>query len=215
MAGTYGDMQTRIADELARSDLTGQIRLAIQSAIRHYERRRFPWNEAIGTFSTVAGQETYGAAALADLATLAKIDAVRLTLSGGSFALLRPATLGEILAWNSSAAVTGEPARWCFHARQLRLHPIPAAVRTVTVAYVDKLASLSASGDSNAWVDDAGGEELIRVRAKIDLLENVVREGEGFVEARALRAREAEILRELSAETAALAGSGRVVAEYL
>ena len=57
---SYAAMQTRIADELSRSDLTSEIQLEIASAIEWYQYDNFPWNEASTVpFNTVNGQRYY------------------------------------------------------------------------------------------------------------------------------------------------------------
>jgi hypothetical protein len=56
----YSDLQTRIAAELRRADLTAQIVSEISSAIEFYQYEEFPWTEAsMVPFSTVQGQRYY------------------------------------------------------------------------------------------------------------------------------------------------------------
>ncbi len=58
--GTYVQLQSRIADELARTDLTSEIELEILSAVRWFSHQRFSWNEAsMAQFTTVNGQRYY------------------------------------------------------------------------------------------------------------------------------------------------------------
>lgn len=209
---TLAVLKARIADELARADLSTQIGRAITSAIAHHERRRFYWNEAVATFSTVAAQEYYSTAALADIATLARIDSLRVTVNSGMYPLTAR-SVEWMEFYSSGTPSTGDPTDYCYHSQRIRLYPVPAAVRTMTLVYVKRLAALTSDTQNNAWTDD--GEELIRTRAKVDLLENVIREEAGFAEATRLRAREAEILSEISGETNARIGSGTVQAYYL
>ena len=54
---TYGAMIDRIESELGRSDLTNDVKNAIQSAIRHYERKRIYFNEFIDSLSVSSDQE--------------------------------------------------------------------------------------------------------------------------------------------------------------
>lgn len=57
---SYAALQTRIADELSRSDLATEIQLEIASAIEWYQYESFPWNEAsTAAFDTVNGQRYY------------------------------------------------------------------------------------------------------------------------------------------------------------
>lgn len=170
---TYAVMQTRIADELARSDLTSQIQKAILSAVAHYQKERFYFNEAVGTFSTVASQAWYSSSDLADLATLAEIDTLRLATGATSYRLLAT-TIQWIEERDNSTAITADPTHYAYYRRQLRLWPTPNQTRTVTMNYIDVPAALSADSDSNCWTTDA--EALIRYRAKGDLFANVIRD---------------------------------------
>lgn len=204
----FATMQARIADELARSDLIAQIPRAILSAIQHHERRRFPWNEAAGTFQTVVGQEWYGAADFPDLANCAAVDAMSIRIGGTSWDEVRQ----RAIAWLEYMAddVTGDPTDFAFYGARLRFYPIPSEVRTVRMLYLRKLPALASGSDTNAWTED--GEELIRLRAKVDLLENVIREAESFNEAARLRAREMEILSAITVEANRRAASGVITA---
>lgn len=169
---TYGIMQDRIADELARSDLTSQIKLAIQTAIDHYEREPFYFNEATGTFATVADQEYYSSTDAAFIATLAEIHSMRVTV-GSQPLRLEP----QPWSWfedRATGTYTGYPYNYVYYKQNIRLYPIPDDAYTVTVGYVARPATLSTTADTNVWMTD--GEELIRLRAKIDLHMNVIRE---------------------------------------
>jgi hypothetical protein len=172
---TFGAMQDRIADELARTDLTSQISKAIQSSIRHYERERFYFNETIGTFSTVASQEWYSSSDFSAMPNIAEIDSVRITVGSNIYRLIARdfSYLEEI---NLSTSHTGDPTDFCYYRQQMRFWPIPSAVRTITIAYVARPATLSASTDTNAWMTDA--EEMVRSRAKADIYGHVLRDTE-------------------------------------
>src|SRR5690348_18369781 len=93
---TYGDMQNKIADELGgRSDLnTNQsglsstpIQMAIQSAIRKWEREPFYFTQTrtTGAFSTVALQEFYTASDWSAIPTVATIDKLSILISGNRY----------------------------------------------------------------------------------------------------------------------------------
>lgn len=68
----------------------------------------------------------------------------------------------------------GDPEYYAYYGRQIRLGPIPNAVRTIRISGVWRLTALSADADSNVWTTEA--EELIRSRAKWDLWRNVLKE---------------------------------------
>lgn len=206
---TYAVMRSRIADELARGDLTTQIASAIQSAIKHHERKRFYFNEVIGTFSTVNAQEWYSSTDAAWIATAVDIDSLRVTISGRPFPMDKR-TMAEMEDVSAGATMTGTPSDWCYYRQQVRLYPTPNGVYTVTGSYIQRLTALSADGDSNAWTTDA--EELIRLRAKIILFRDVIRDTGAFQEAERLAPFEAEALRQLQTETAMRAGSRTILA---
>lgn len=168
---TYATMRSRIADEISDSNLTTQINRAILSAIALYERQRFYFNTRVtDTFAFVADQEYYGSAALAAIPNLIAIDDMYATIGTTRYQIL-PATFDEIAAMQDGGMTADPPYRYAYHAQQLRMYPIPSAVRTVTMADHYRLTALSADGDSNAWTTDA--EELIRCHAKHDLATNV------------------------------------------
>lgn len=160
----YGTMRTRIADEMANDgDITAShINNAIRTAIRHYEREPFWFNQKVGTFVTVAAQEYYGSADLADIPNMVRIDVLD-TGAGGTKARLRGmdnASIDDV----QDGSVTGEPEFYSRYEDKIRLFPIPNGVFTVTARYVTKFAALVSDGDSNAWVNEC--EELIRQAAK-------------------------------------------------
>ncbi len=202
---TYGTMQARIADDLSgRTDLTTQIQEAIQTAIKFYERRRFYFNEATTTFSTVASQEYYGSSDNADIPNIIEIDTLKILVNGSTY-LLTARDFQFIDDISNSTSSLGDPTDFCYYKQNIRLFPIPSAVRTITMAYVKRLTTLSASGDTNAWMTD--GEELIRMRAKRLLFLNVIRSPE---ESATYAEFEAQALGVIEGETAKRISPGRL-----
>ena len=197
-------MRTRISDELVNESLTtAQINAAIQSAIAHYQRQRFYFNESRAeTFSTVASQEYYAAAANANIPNLSAIDELTITVNSDRYPL-RPQTWEYMETIASTATATGQPGDYCYYAQQIRLYPIPDAVYTVRITGLVRFAALSADGDTNAWMTDA--EELIRARAKWDIGANVIYAPEvtaaaGEMESVAYRVLRAETIRRTSSK---------------
>lgn len=209
---TLGILKQRIADELARSDLTAQIAYAISDAIKHHERARFYFNEAIDTFTTVDGQEWYSSADASWIPDVIAIDSLRITISGRPWPL-QSTTMADMEFLSAGTATEGDPERFCYYRQQIRLYPTPNAARTMTCAFVKRLAELTDDAEDNAWTDDA--EELIRVRAKIIVFEQVIRGDSGMANGAQLRAIEADVLRRLRNETASRIGAGMVRADYL
>lgn len=165
-------MKARIASELLRSDLTTQIAAAIVDAIDVAAATRFWFNEVRGlSFATVAGQEAYGAAALADIPNLTAIDAMWLTVNGQRRTLC-PVSALELDEYLEGTPGNGEPTNYATQAGVIRLFRIPDIAYSVRIDGVSRLSALSADADTNAWMTE--GERLIRTQAKALLLEEVV-----------------------------------------
>ena len=172
---TFGIMQDRIADELARTDLTSQIAKSIQTAIRHYERERFFFNETQSTLTTSIDQEYYAESDFATAPAIVEIDSARITVNGSNYTLIRR-DFDYIDQIATNADLTGDPTDYAYYNKKIRLYPIPDAARVIVVSHVTKPATLSATTDTNAWMTDA--EEMIRMKAKADLFYNVIRNPE-------------------------------------
>jgi len=188
---SYLLLASQIADELGgRTDLLtpmsgsgltlSPIKNAIQSAIAKWERERFYFNEAYnyaGTplFATIAGQEIYGVADNAGIATAPEIDSLRPTISGTRRVLIRRswAYLDDISPLSSAR---GQPSEWAYFAEQIRLYPIPDAVYPIAASRVQRVAALSADADTNVWTTDA--LDLIRCEAKLILAQEVLHDAE-------------------------------------
>jgi len=169
-------MQDRIADELDRADLTTQIQRAIKSAIAHYEKQRFWFNESRNiSFATVDGTEFYGSSADSDIPNLLYIDNLRVAITTtDKYDLERKPYQYLDSISDSITADEGQPTCYAYYAKQIRLYPIPDASYSIYGSGVMLLSELSATGDTNAWMTD--GEELIRSRAKWDIFTHVVKD---------------------------------------
>lgn len=227
---TWGQLKAKIADDLARSDLTSQIAEAMKEAVRFYKwSDRFWLGEAVATFSTVAAQEWYTDAETGySLLYNAGDDSIRITDGDDTWPLIK-ATYAEIEAWSTSASTQSRPEYYVIYRNQLRLFPIPDAVYTLTISY--RQASYSTgfrtfpySGAPLTGIDDTSPQdtaegfwtteasELIRARAKVDLFENTIRD---FPEADRMRGREREVLHMLQAVADRRNGSGMIRAHAL
>ena len=209
---TLGVMKARIADEIARSDLTSQIALAIQTAIEFHDGKRFSFNEAQDTFSTVAAQEWYTETDATWIIDVRRFDSVRITVSGRPYPLTKR-TFAWMERFSAGTPTSGDPTDYCYYKRNIRLYPVPNAVRTISVSYVQKLEDLATDADENAWTDEA--EELTRLRAKIILFEDVIRDDAAFKEADRIRLKEGEVLSKMITQYNASGGAGFLVAETL
>lgn len=157
----YGEMQARIANELNRADLGSYIPSAIQSAIKHYERERWYFNEAV----TSSSLTTSSSLALYPLPTdFMKMDNVKVTIDGWKNECDPIPYIEMDRIDPGNGALNGPPRFWAVYANQLRYYPVPDSAYVVTISYQKRLTTLSASADTNEWVDDL--EELIRSKSK-------------------------------------------------
>lgn len=196
-------MQARIADELNRTDLSSQIRLAIKSAIANLETRPFYWNEQRSYISTAATQRIY---ALPD--NFQGVNTLTLTYNQ-YITLLEPRSWSYIEDITSTTQSQGQPRSFAIYDEQLFVYPIPDQIYTLTMSYYKHLEDVSATGSANAWMDPKHGEEIVRTLAKIDLYENIIMGTGGFDNATVLRRRASEILANLSGENVQRTTTGR------
>lgn len=179
---TFAAIKTRVADELNRSDLTAQIAKAVISAVEHYERERWWFEETIdATVSTTAAQNYVTNAVIT---TMARIDKVQITVGSAKYTLF-PISYDE---WASQATSTtsGQPTEYTYYQDRLYLYPTPGSTYTLTISGVQRLATLSADGSNNGFTNYC--EELIRQRAKADIRCNVVMDEKSVEEAKQIGA---------------------------
>lgn len=192
---TYGTMIDRIESEIGRSDLTSDVQNAIQTAIRHYERKRFYFTEFIDSLSTSSSQEFYSVSDYADMNLIVEIDSLTIDVENSTYPLIER-NWSYMEQVQSRAGYTGDPTDYVRYAQKLRLYPIPDQGRTLHISGVKKLATLSATTDSNAWMTD--GEALIRARAKAELYLHKIQKPD---KAANMNAAEKLALEEIEAET--------------
>ena len=158
---TYGGAVDLIVTELARGDtsITVVIEREFLKAIEYYGAERFWFNEARSSFT--ASNTNYYALATVFPATatydtgFTEIDQVTVTVNGGVVELL-PETFQELNRMDVSG-FTGPPSRYAIYGEQMRIYPKPASGTTyqIDVAGTRRLATLSASTESNAWTKEA------------------------------------------------------------
>jgi hypothetical protein len=173
---TLAVMKSRIADELARTDLTSQIALAITDAIAAYTGERWWFNESRTTvsFSTVDGQEFYTSSDDADIANIRRMDYCVLYV-GNDVRRLEYRCPEDMECLSVNGTQEGTPWSYGWFDNKIRLYPVPDAVYTIRIAaHVKVAAPASDSEASNPWMTDA--ERLIRSRAKLELAIHVLKD---------------------------------------
>lgn len=201
MAGTFKDMVDRVAAELRRSNMTTEIKSAINDAISEAAKTRFYFNEMRGiTFNTVIGQEFYADQGLVE------IDSLYYKQGGTRYNMYLENNL-EANCRADGNQVSGQLTSYARTGEELRFYPLP---NVVVAVYADGYGKLSPyplvnDGDTNAWMTT--GERLIRARAKAILMKEVIRD---YGEATALEAIASDIENQLVGETALRIGTGSV-----
>lgn len=185
---TVADLKAAINSEadLTNGEYSTDINNAISSAIRYCERFSFYFNETRDvTFTTVNGQEWYGAADNANIPTLVRIEAAYCEDANGQRTLMTRRQPEELEEGSIATASNGRPTDWTYFAQQIRLFPIPGAdvftIRLQLSPY--RLAPLNPSNDSdtNAWLSEA--YDMIKARAKYVLQKDVLKDAALAVEA--------------------------------
>lgn len=173
MTSTFLQMQQRIADDLDRSDLNTQIKLAINRAIKHYKTEPFWFKETSDTFSAVLNQEEYtqGVGSVPD--DIEMIDIMERVYNGDKI------TLTEITPFELEAKQQGDsvgiPDQFAQYEGKFKLYPIPnQSGITIQIKYTKNYVDLSADSDTNDWLTYA--EDLIEARARWWLNMRVIRD---------------------------------------
>ena len=191
---TYGTMQTRIADEIIRDDLTSQIQNAIKTAIKYYERERFWFNENRAYTTTVADQQYYQLPS-----DFVGIDTLTITINSNIYPLTQRSWeyIEQINIGTSNSS--GYPEDFAIYQGQFRLYPVPnTAGWTLTLSYIQQFTTPSSASDTSPWFVEA--EPLIRARAKFELFTHVIYEFELAKTMAMVEARELESLQRLTSK---------------
>lgn len=174
---TLATMKSRIASELARSDLTTQIASAITTAISVYQGERFRFSETIPnappTFNTVSGRDIYTSADNANIGTAFGIDYV-IAQIGNSLQRLDRETPSNLKIYNQLNTMHGQPMWFAYEGNQLWISPVPDQAYPITLGLFRVVAAPASDGEAdNPWMTD--GELLIRSRAKYEIALHVTR----------------------------------------
>lgn len=202
-------MKARIADELARSDLTSQIAFAITDAIERYQPDRFWFNESRGvTFATVAGTTDYTSLTgdVADTKDLYAIDYLMLVVSSTQIDTLSPIGPERIEYLLGASDSRNQPYMYAYYNKTIRLYPIPSDAWTVRIGGHIKRSAPATDGEaSNVWMVEA--ERLIRSRVKYELAVHVLKDPEMAV---AMTAAVTEAYDQLKSRTNKQLGTGAI-----
>jgi hypothetical protein len=163
---TYTQVQSRIADDILRSDLTSQIQQQIKLAVKHYRTFPFWFNE---------GRTTLTASSSASFLTVPSdfVDVVHLQIKVGGHPL--PMYMKDLQTVVDARSGSGsQPTEYCYFADRFELNCEVNTQYEFPLWYVKELTELSAGSDENEWLKS--GEDLIVYRAEKMLYANVLKD---------------------------------------
>ena len=176
---TFSDLILQIADEVddTTGEYSGPIQTACYAAIRWCERDVYYFNETRDvTFTTVNGQEWYGAADNSNIPTLIRIVEAYCERSDGERTRMMRVSPEEIELSADNSASSGEPYAYTYFGRRVRIYPIPdATVYTIRLQLGPyRLATITSASDSNAWITEAF--DMVKAMAKHILYRDIIKD---------------------------------------
>lgn len=159
-------MLAEMADDMERTDATA-FGKKIDAAIRHYQPRRFWFNESRAiTFSTVASTDVYTFATIGT--EFYKIDGVFMTIAAGDVREMDRVDYSYLEATADEETDTGEPEVYAYINKAIRFWRNPDAIYSTRIVGHVKLAAPASDDEAdNAWMTEA--YDLIMSRAKSEL----------------------------------------------
>lgn len=146
---TYLDTVVRIqTDFLNRTDFSDTVKRAVNTAIRHYQRERFWFNETTTVLTCQVNLETI--VKPADFLFLDYLDVVQ--NSAHTELVKKPFDFIRKLNIDSS---TGLPTVFAEYGEKFHLANVPDSAYPVNCYYVQQMAPLVADGDTNNWLSAA------------------------------------------------------------
>lgn len=201
---TLGTLRTRISDELQidAAVYASEIDRAVFTAIEFYNDKDFWFLDATPTTFILSATANYALATI--LPGRSQIKTISLHLTPGRH-VMQYRTLEEILEMDFDENFTGQPLYWTIDNNTLMVHPKPNVTRTAQVYYSLRYSMTASASASSVWTNEA--EEMIRLHAQIDLLENRIKDPE---EAMRKSGRLMRVLSNLDEKTVARRGLRRV-----
>lgn len=184
---TRGSLEAKVADMLARTDLTTQIASELTSAIRHYESEQFWFNEHRLSLSCSSTVVEYTLSA-----SIVQILTVQITRSSSSY-VIDEISEAERISYDTGN-VTGDPSWYAFFRGAFIPYPRPSSAYVATISCIRKPATLSVTTDSNVFTINA--RELIESRTAANIALRYTRSTE---DAQVFKLLEQEALAELRA----------------
>ena len=213
---TYGGAVDLILTELHRSDtsITAVVEREILKSIEFYAPERFWFNEARASFTASStlyyALNTIFPATLGYMSSFVEIDQLSITV-GNDVYELDLQTHQALVRIDSNTAHTGDPIEWALFGEKIRLYPVlpSGTVRQIDVDGTRRLATLSASTDTNAWTNEA--LNLIAARTEKNIC---ARKFKDYDAAQVYQLAETEEYTKLRERTEKLLATGRLRASW-
>ena len=184
---TFLDVRTRVADQLARSDLNTQIDREIQLAMARYNRRvswlhevrevsltsvaAQAWYSSVDVSTGTGPQDTTGRTAV-DVTDIQKISYMR----DPDYDDLRQVHYSDFEGFFDTTGAAGRPTYFTLYAGQIGIWPVPDGVTIYTLSAVVKPVIPSLAADESIWFDQA--QELIENAAAAAICRKFIQDGE-------------------------------------
>jgi hypothetical protein len=205
---TYGGAVDLILTELNRSDtsITAVIEREILKAIEYYSPYKFWFNEARVSF-TASNTIYYQLASMS--AYMMEIEQACVTVGGSVYELERESH-ADLQAYDSQGT-TGYPEAWAPFAEQVRIYPKPPVGTTYQVDLdgTKRIATLSASTETNEWTDEA----LNLIAARVEKVLSA-RKFKDYEAAQMYQVAEDQELLRLQERTAKQVSSGKITGSW-
>jgi hypothetical protein len=215
---SFLDVRNRVADQLARSDLSTQIDREIQLAIARYNRR-VTWLHEVraATLTSVAAQAWYSTVDVStgagpqDVAgrttvEVADIQSVRY-MRTADHDDLKQVRYSDFERFFDTTGSAGRATYFTLYAGQIGIWPVPDGVETFTLSVVCKPVIPALAADESIWFDQA--QELIENAAAAAICRKFLSDGE---RAQAFQVYETAAWDELLAESNLKSATGRLKA---
>ena len=184
---TFLDVRTRVADQLARSDLNTQIDREIQLAMARYNRRvswlhevrevsltsvaAQAWYSSVDVSTGTGPQDVTGRTAV-DVTDIQKISYMR----DPDYDDLRQVHYSDFEGFFDTTGAAGRPTYFTLYAGQIGIWPVPDGVTIYTLSAVVKPVIPSLATDESIWFDQA--QELIENAAAAAICRKFIQDGE-------------------------------------
>lgn len=160
-------MQSRIANEINRTDITSNIQDAIISAIRFYRKEKFWFNSTVDTVTATIATRTTALPSDWEAPVFA-----RLLIPSTIYQPMRLIPYSENEAFYLSDSMQGIPTEYSIFGSTIYWKPIPIISYTVYLSYIKQIPEPTGSSDTSSWFTDA--EALIRQHAKGIIFQDVL-----------------------------------------